>query len=263
MFNNITGESGGGTLAMAGAFGSSPRQTYVFDASSGTAVNLIVSGSAGNLFWTGGSNSTWDTGASQSWFNANTSAADYFYTGDAVTFNDTPGTVATVNLNDTVQPGSITVSNTNVAYTLTGTGSIVGTTSLQMNGQGTFTIANSNGNSFSGGTFLSSGTLNANVASALGTGPVSVSGGVLNANAASTLGTNPVFISGGLFNVGNASALGTGLLTIGGGGSIDNTSGSAATLTGNNPQNWNGSFTFVGSSPLNMGTGAVAPAMRP
>ena len=120
-------------------------------------MNLIVSGSAGNLQWIGGSNSTWDTGTSQSWFNANAGAADYFYTGDAVTFNDTPGTATTVNINGTVQPGSVTVSNTNVAYTLSGTGSIVGTTSLAMNGQGTLTIANSNGTAIRGGTSLLGG----------------------------------------------------------------------------------------------------------
>ena len=42
------------------------------------------------------------------------------------------------------------------------------------------------------------------------------------------------------------------------GGSIDNTSGASVTLGANNAQNWNGSFTYVGSQqPLNLGTGAV------
>jgi len=31
----------------------------------------------------------------------------------------------------------------------------------------------------------------------------------------------------------------------------------ALVLTNNNPETWNGSFTFVGSNALNLGTGAV------
>ena len=206
----------GGTadLVMGGPFGSSPRQTYAFDASSGTAVTLTVAGFIGNLQWTGGSNSTWDTGTSQSWYNLSTSAADYFYGGDTVTFNDTPGTATTVNISGNVAPGTLTVSNTNVSYTFSGTGSIGGSTSLLMNGPGALTINNSN--VYTGGTSL----------------------------------------GGGLLNLGNAAALGSGTLTISG-GSLDNSSGTAMTLAGNIAQNWNGSFAFLGSSPLNMGTGPV------
>ena len=52
----------------------------------------------------------------------------------------------------------------------------------------------------------------------------------------------------------NNNALGSGTLTISG-GSIDSTAG-GITLA-NNPQNWNGDFTFNGSQGLNLGTGAV------
>ena len=41
------------------------------------------------------------------------------------------------------------------------------------------------------------------------------------------------------------------------GGSLDNTSGGPMTLVNNNPQTWNGSFTFLGSSNLNLGSGTV------
>ena len=54
----------------------------------------------------------------------------------------------------------------------------------------------------------------------------------------------------------------TGTFTING-GSIDNTSGSAITLSTNNTQTWSGSFTFVGSNPLNLGTGAVTLTSSP
>jgi autotransporter-associated beta strand protein len=64
-------------------------------------------------------------------------------------------------------------------------------------------------------------------------------------------------LSAGTLDINNAAALGTGTLTIDGGTTIDNTSGSAITLSDNNAQNWNGNFTFAGTDDLNLGTGAV------
>jgi fibronectin-binding autotransporter adhesin len=67
-----------------------------------------------------------------------------------------------------------------------------------------------------------------------------------------------VTLSAGILDIGNATALGggAGTFTITA-GTIDNLSGSAMTLTNNNPLAWNGSFTFTGSNALNLGTGAV------
>ena len=198
---------------------SSGRQSYAFNVTAGTAVTLTVSGTAGNLRWFGGSNGTWDNAASQNWYNLSTSAADYFFTGDNVTFNDTPGTATSVNIGATVQPGSVTVSNTNANYTFGGGGSITGLGALVKNGPGSLTIDTAN--SYTGGTSLNNG----------------------------------------LLNLGNQNALGTGPLTISG-GSIDNTSGSLITLSGG-AVNVNGGFTFVGSNPLNTGTGAVTLGAAP
>ena len=61
-------------------------------------------------------------------------------------------------------------------------------------------------------------------------------------------------LSAGLLAINNNSALGSGTFTIGG-GTVDSTV-AGVTLAGN-PQNWNGDFTFAGSNPLNLGTGAV------
>jgi len=57
-------------------------------------------------------------------------------------------------------------------------------------------------------------------------------------------------------NINSATALGTGTLTTAATSRLDNTSGSALTLSTNNAQTW-GSFTFIGSNDLNLGTGAV------
>lgn len=57
-------------------------------------------------------------------------------------------------------------------------------------------------------------------------------------------------------DINSANAIGSGTLTLNG-AVLDNTSGSPVTLATNNPQNWNGDFTFNGSNNLNLGTGAV------
>ncbi len=213
----------GGTadLALGGAFLSN-RQTYSFSAAAGT-VSLTVGGSAANLQWTGGNNQTWDTTTSKSWFNLSTSAADFFYTGDNVTFDDAAGTAnANVTISGGtlgfVQPGSVTVSNTAVNYTFSGD-PIAGATSLVKNGPGSLTL--NSANNYTGGTVLGGGALNDGAVNALGSGPLTISGG-----------------------------------------SLSNTSGSPMTL-GGNALNLNGSFVFAGSNPLNTGAGPVTLGATP
>ena len=267
-------------FAMSGPNGSNPRQSYTFAASGGTAVTLTVTGVAGSLQWTGAGGSVWYSGTTSTanWYNTASSGADYFYTGDNATFSDSGSAAPTVTISGAIQPGSLTVSNTAVNYTFSGGGSIGGPTSLLKNGPGSLTIATSN--TYNGGTTVSGGTLFANAASALGSGLVSVNGGVLNDGAANSLGSGAVSIGGGILNVNNpqsiasatlssgllnlanSAGLGSGALTLGG-GSLDNTSSGPLTLAANNAQNWNASFTFVGSSPLNTGTGAVALSGSP
>ncbi len=243
-------------LAIGGGYGSDPRDHFTF-AASGGVVTLSVSGAAANLRWFGGSNSTWDTGTSQNWYNFSTSAADYFYPGDSVTFNDTPGTATAVNISGTVQPGSVTVSNTNANYTFGGAGSIAGIASLTKNGPGSLTLATSN--MYTGGTILNGGVLNDAAINSLGSGTLGVYGGTANLN-------NPQLIAaatlaGGLLNLGNAAAVGSGPLVISG-GSLDNTTGSPLTLSASE-LSLNGSFTFIGTNPLNTGSGAVTLGASP
>ena len=156
-----------GYLQMASSFQSGTRQTYVFNASGG-AVTLSVSGApAANLVWNS-SSGLWDVTTTKSWYNTGTSATDFFYNADNVTFNDRPGgTSASVIVNGTVLPGSITVSNTAVAYTFSNAdgGQINGSASLIKSEPGTLTINTANG--YTGGTTLNSGLLNLGNASAL------------------------------------------------------------------------------------------------
>ena len=65
--------------------------------------------------------------------------------------------------------------------------------------------------------------------------------------------------TGGQLNINSSTALGTGTFAISSGNNalIDNTSGGPITLINNNSQIWSNNFAFIGSSALNMGSGAV------
>jgi fibronectin-binding autotransporter adhesin len=254
----------GGTqdLAMAGVFGSSPRQNYSFG-QSGDALTLKVSGTAANLVWTGAANSSWDNGVSANWYNTTSGSADHFYPADNVLFNDGAGTASNILINSgalgSVQPASMIVSNTAVNYTFSGTGSISGVTSIVKNGPGGLSINTSN--SYIGGTFLNGGAVTAGAAGALGGGALTITAGTLNSNA-NEFYAGGTFLNGGLLNLGSSGAAGSGTLTIAG-GALGNSSSAALTIAGNLPQIWNKGFTFVGGNPLNLGAGAVTLGVTP
>ena len=95
-----------------------------------------------------------------------------------------------------------------------------------------------------------------------GSGALKISGGTLTLSGTNTYSGGTTLAAGARLNINNATAIGTGLFTING-GSLDNTSGAAITLTNNNSQTWAGNFTFVGSNNLNLGTGAVTLTTSP
>lgn len=97
-------------------------------------------------------------------------------------------------------------------------------------------------------------------------GVITGAGGVTKSGAnALTLGGANAFagnvaLNVGTLNLNHATALGNGAgtLVITGGTTLDNTAGAAIAMTANNPQTWNGDFTFTGSNALDLGRGAVA-----
>jgi len=158
--------------------------------------------------------------------------------------------------------------------TLSGSNSYTGPTSIQSGtlalgaGGATGSIGASSVVSFANNAVLGFNRSNAAVqgvdfpSSLSGAGGLAQLGsGTLTLNAANTYSAGTVLAAGRL-NIAAASsatssAIGTGMLTING-GTIDNTSGADVTLQTNNPQAWNGSFTYAGSANnLDLGTGAV------
>jgi autotransporter-associated beta strand protein len=139
-------------------------------------IALSVSGSNKSLVWTGAQNSTWDIGGTspQNWKELPSNVERYFDL-DNVTFDDTSNvSTHNVQLNTTVTPTSVTVS-ANTDYTISGGGTITGTTGLTKSGTGKLTLSNGT-NDYSGPTNIQDGTL------------VIGSSGALSANSALTLG---------------------------------------------------------------------------
>jgi len=127
--------------------------------------------------------------------------------GDAVTFSDIGNGI--VNLNTTVGPTAMVISNNSKAYTFGGTGSITGPTGILKLGTGTATL-NLTNNNFLGNTVVSNGTLQAGVANAL------------SPSSALVLGSSGTLEAAG-FNQSAASLTGDGV--------VDNNGGVDVTLT--------------------------------
>lgn len=129
-------------------------------------------------------------------------------------------------MNSSANVLTIGAVNTNTfALTVNGSGgttisgAVSGTGTITKTGNGTLTL--SGANTYSGATTLTSGTLNINNATALGSG------------------TNAFSINGG---------------------TIDNTTAGSITMTKNNPITFGGNFTFGGTQNLTFGTGAITNA---
>ena len=159
--------------------------------------------------------------------------------------------------------GNFNIRNT-VSWTHNGTITGSGTSAINLNSGTNATLA---------GAISGLATLNASSAGTNTTVSGNISGatavnlqgfgGILTLSGDNSAMTGAVTITGNAvgtqLNIKSATALGTGTFSIGGGndGKIDNTSGAALTLAGNNPQTWNSNFTFVGTNDLYLGTGIV------
>jgi fibronectin-binding autotransporter adhesin len=195
---------------------------YITNIVATKTIALVVTTSpvSAALNWRVGSGD-WGLIAAQNWSSFGSPVS--YTEPNAVEFDDTasgpfPITVSTVTA---VNPSAITILSTN-DWTISGNGgSIDGGASLTKAGSGTATL--SGANTFSGGTTISGGQLNIN------------NGGNSAAN----------------------SAIGTGPLTLALGAKVDNTSGQSVTMQPAIAQNWLDDWTFMGSTNLNIGAGAI------
>jgi fibronectin-binding autotransporter adhesin len=252
-----------------------------------------------NLYWTGAINTYWNANNSggTNWNTDATSGIDggvppaattnviFTVAGGGQNLNTSLGANTTVNSvtfnGDASGAVSIAAGNTLTIQALNYNGNTVGNGINMMSGSSAVTV-NANVVPGNAQTWTNNSTnpltFNGNVS---GSAPVTIAGsgavllqGTVSGSMALTLAdTGAVTLSGnnsftggvnasaGMLNLNSPTALGSGGLIISGPVTLDNTTGSVLTLTTNNAQTWNtSSFTFNGSSNLNMGSGAVALA---
>ena len=127
------------------------------------SIDLILA-PAGQRTWTGATNSNWNLSTPGNWTPAN------YANGNDVLFNDTATTfgVTLDNADGALSPNSITFNNSANAYTLSGAGSITGTTGLTKNGSALVTIGTAN--SYTGVTQINAGELSISAANTIGDG---------------------------------------------------------------------------------------------
>ncbi len=145
------------------------------------------------LAWAGG-NGTWSSAGSE-WDSQSGVTSD----GKAITFNTPTEAETTVTISGAVAPQSIVVDNdASAAYTFAsdGTGSITGASTLTKENEGTLTVALEN--TYTGGTTVNGGTVDAAAVDALGTGAVTVNEeGTLRASVANAVAGNALNFNGG------------------------------------------------------------------
>ncbi|HVM48200.1 MAG TPA: autotransporter-associated beta strand repeat-containing protein, partial [Candidatus Acidoferrum sp.] len=110
-------------------------------------LQVSLTGNPGTLVWKGGATSkpnTWDNSATN-WLNLVTSLRDAYFGGDQAILDDT-GTTNLINLT-VAAVGTFSLSNNTKAYTITGSGNMVGT--VDMEGTNSTRLAISNTPTFS------------------------------------------------------------------------------------------------------------------
>jgi len=187
------------------------------------------------------------------------------FSSAVITQPNLSGALTIQELNFSVAAASgydLTSSNTGVKLTLTNTGTGATSAINAANTSGTNTIdapiiLGAAAGSTQTFTQANGGTLVVNgVISSTNSVTLSLTGGIITLAGSNTYSGGTTLAASTTLRINNASALGTGTFTING-GTIDNTSAGAITLTNNNAQAWNGDFTFTGTKDLNLGIGAV------
>ena len=245
-----------GSKSGAGSYTLSPITGYTASLlDNGSTIFLNITGFAArqwNGLASGTSNGTWNVGTTANWLIP-PSTTTTFANGDAAVFNDAAAGTSNVVVAAAVSPSSVTIDNSTLAYTFTGTGAISGTAALVKQGSGTATIATAN--SYTGATTIAGGQLA--VATLANGGSASPIG------ASSASAANLVLAGGTLAYTGATATTNRGFTTSGtSGGAVDvlnpattltfsgNVSGTAALI-----KSGSGTLRLTGSS-ISVGAGS-------
>ena len=268
-YNLITGANGILPAEFALSNSSVPGLSLALDVSGGNTLTLNVSLAA--VYWNGSVNSIWNA-----------------VSAGTTNFGNIDGTVDASLVPTAAVPVIFSATNAqNESSTILGadiaikTLTINTTNNVGIGGNNKLTIANAGGltvNAGAGAVSITASQVALGVSQTWtnnSTNALTVSSTISGANALTLAGTGAITLTGNstysggtilspgtTLNINNGgsslnnSAIGSGPFTING-GIIDNTLGAPVALGTNNAQNWNGDFTFAGSNPLDMGSGAV------
>lgn len=184
----------------------------------------------------------WDIGITTNWVGASSGTPMVYQNGDGVLFDDSAPGTTTVNLVTNVQPASVILNNSNLAYTIAGEGKISGAAGLTKNNAGTVTLANTGGNDYTGPTAINDGRLQAGAPNVLSTNSVvQVAGGTLDLQSHDqtvpqvTLAGGAIAGTGGSLLAGSCQAQ-AGLISanLAGAGNLTKSGPGVLTLSGNN-----------------------------
>ncbi|MDD3321566.1 MAG: autotransporter-associated beta strand repeat-containing protein [Paludibacter sp.] len=158
LLGKITSVSGDiSKMKIEGALGVATNLSYDSDTKS---LYLVVTGvrDATTIVWTGKISTYWDLAKTANW--SNNDFDDIFVANDSVLFNST-STNRTVNLVDLLPVSNVEV-NSNLNYSINGTGELTGAMELYKTNSGTLSI--NNRNSYTGKTVVDGGSLIMNYA---------------------------------------------------------------------------------------------------
>ena len=222
--------------------------------STATSLDLLVTGAGDQLSWRGSTDggatasTNWTLNTGNNWYNIATLSADIFTNLDNAIFDD-DAYFTTVQLNTTVNPSTVVVSNETKAYSIAGSGAIGGSTAL--NKIGASSLALLTANTYSGGTAITGGTLAVTNDNALGTAGVTLGGGALQLDGPVTSSRSVTMTANSSIGVGSAfSATLKGAIT--GNGTLTKTGNGTLTMT--NYIGTSGSFTVAAGTAVFDGT---------
>jgi fibronectin-binding autotransporter adhesin len=265
--------NGSGALVFTGSFANAGTGAKIFTLNgSNTGANefqaaLTDSSGVGALSFVKAGAGTWTLSGTSSFtgtVSVNQGILNVSSIADSGT-NSAAGAGTTINLGSAAQTGTLNYTgsgaSTNRSIVLASTGAGGGT--ITNNGTGALVFTGVVSNTGTGAKTLTLGGSNTganDLKSLIADGSGTLAFAKAEAGTWILSGANTysggTTVSAGTLVLNSSSALGTGTLTLSG-GTLDNGSGAALTLSTNNAIAWNGSVVFNGTNSLNLGTGMV------
>ncbi|HWD19455.1 MAG TPA: autotransporter-associated beta strand repeat-containing protein [Verrucomicrobiae bacterium] len=252
-FNLIAFSSGNAGVFTLGSFPSaSPSYVGTIVTNGGTLALKLTAGPVVDLslHWTGVQGASWDSGT----FNfSSQNHATNFFPGAAVLFDDSSAQT-TVDLHESLSPGTVTVSNTLAPYIFDSFGNIAGASSLTKKGGNTLILDHTGADTY-GSVTISGGTLqlgNNDTNGALLALTIADNGTLVSDS------TGDLALSAAISGSGAITQNGSGSLTLSGANSYSGpTALNAGTLVINGSSSGAGAITTAANTVL-AGSGSVA-----